>query len=155
VVSRKVSGGYANLSVGGMFEDCVTFDTSSPRIFETYFSYILGNINSSTSVGVDSSTNNINTTKIKSKKSSTNKTKNKSPVSTGSSFLDSQRLSASLIGSNSVPPSGVRSFSTVNKINPYSIEFSRNGNYFCFSFSSSDELKSFFKQELYFLITNS
>jgi acetaldehyde dehydrogenase (acetylating) len=135
VLVRNSDDDYVPLQMGGMFESAITFDVSSDRIFETYFSRILNSFNSA-SAGSGSTSDNKSKKYTKSFKSTS---------STGGSPL---KINNNTRNGSQDTPSGVRSYSSLNRGNRYEICYNRKGIEFLISFPSFDELKLFFNNEI-------
>lgn len=148
VFSVRLDGTLVQVTVGGMFESVVSFDSTSDRIYETYFSNILGSLN------VASATSSSASDKPKPNK---RKSFSKSASAGGGSPLmydstsSASAASGSPLGSKfkGESPSGVRSFSSVNRSSDlYAIEYIRDGIEYKLYFPSYDKMKLFFNQEI-------
>jgi hypothetical protein len=140
VHSLTGTGTFVSLMTGGIHDNRVCFDVVSPRIFETYFSYILKHLNTDNSNSSSSSNNNNKRKRFLNKKN-----KNYETSVSNTSVLNSDLINKNKI--NSEPPSGARGYSS-NKTEKYKITFQKNNIDYTLYFPSLDEMKFFFVSEI-------
>jgi hypothetical protein len=139
VHSLTGTGTFVSLMTGGIHDNRVCFDVVSPRIFETYFSYILKHLNTDSSNSSSSSNNN------KRKRFSNKKNKKYETSVSNTSVLNNNLINKNQI--NGEPPSGARGYSS-NKTERYKITFQKNNIDYTLYFPSFDEMKLFFASEI-------
>jgi hypothetical protein len=143
VYSEEPNGDLVPLTIGGMFESSVAFDNVSDRINQAYFSKVINYFNeASASGGSPSKQDNSKNNRFRSKNNKSSNFKRGNGSSMGGSPL---QPSTNL---DQDTPSGGRSYSSLINRSPYLIEYSRDGTLYSISFSSFDELKLFFRQEI-------
>jgi hypothetical protein len=138
-ISIDTAGKRRPLTVGGMYESTVAFDTESDRVFETYVSNVLCTFNTT-----------ITPTRVKSQRSAANPSKNITLLEGGLSQTGSARITPITHRSNRSnrgvddASNGARSYSSVSDAPSYEIRFTLNNVEYAIKCFSLREVKDFF-----------